>query len=66
MNTTTPKKPQNNEDLKKLLQQYNHILTPQNRQFINELIQKLDAGGDKNALQDLARRMQQATRQGKK
>lgn len=63
---TNPKKPQSNEDLKKLLQQYNHILTPQNRQFINELIQNLDAGGDKNALQDLAKRMQQAAGQGKK
>ncbi|NLF80745.1 MAG: hypothetical protein GX572_06105 [Clostridia bacterium] len=61
-----PQKPKNSADLKKLLQQYNHVLTPQNRQFINELIQNLDAGGDKNALQDLARRMQQATNQGKK
>jgi hypothetical protein len=63
---TTPKKPQSNADLKQLLQQYNHILTPQNRQFINEMIQTLDAGGDKNALQDLARRMQQAAKQNKK
>ena len=63
---TTPKKPQSNADLKQLLQQYNHILTPQNRQFINELIQNLDAGGDKNALQDLANRMQHATKQNKK
>ena len=64
--TNNPKPPQNGEDLKRLLKQYEHILTPQNKQFIMELIQRLDSGGDKSDLEDLAQRMQQATRQGKK
>lgn len=61
-----PKKPQNTVDLKKLLQQYDKILTPQNRRFIKELIEKLDAGGDKAGLEDLAQRMQKAAKQAKK
>lgn len=61
----TPKKPQNAADLKKLLSQYDSILTPQNKQFITELIQKLDSGGDKEGFEDLAKRMQKATKQPK-
>ena len=61
-----PKPPKNGEDLKRLLKQYEHILSPQNKQFINELIQRLDSGGDKAGLEDLAQRMQHASNQGKK
>ena len=57
---------QTRKDLKKLLKQYNNILTPQNKQFINELIQRLETGGDKAGLQDLAKRMQKAAKQAKK
>jgi len=62
----TPQKPQNTLDLKKLLQQYDKILTPQNKRLINELIEKLDNGGDKADLQDLAQRMQKSVKQAKK
>jgi hypothetical protein len=61
-----PQPPKNSEDLKRLFKQYEHILSPQNKQFINELIQRLDSGGDKSELEDLAQRMQKATNQGKK
>ena len=61
-----PQKPQNAADLKKLLKQYNNILTPQNKQFITELIQRLENGSDKAGLQDLAQRMQRAAKQAKK
>lgn len=61
-----PRKPQNSVDLKKLLQQYDKILTPQNKRFIKELIEKLDSGGDKAGLEDLAQRMQKAAKQAKK
>lgn len=60
-----PPKPKNAADLKKLLKQYGNILTPQNKQFIGELIQRLESGGDKAGLQDLAKRMQKAARQAK-
>ena len=60
-----PPKPKNAADLKKLLKQYGNILTPQNKQFIGELIQRLESGGDKAGLQDLAKRMQKAVRQAK-
>ncbi len=66
MNNTLPPKPQNAADLKKLLRQYQNILTPQNKQFITELIQRLEGGGDRAGLQDLARRMQRAAKQAKK
>ena len=62
----TPQKPRNTEDLKKLLKQYERVLTPQNKQFINELINKLDRGAGRNELQDLAARMQKAAAQQKK
>ena len=61
-----PQKPQNAADLKKLLKQYNNILTPQNKQFITELIQRLENGSDKAGLQDLAQRRQRAAKQAKK
>lgn len=56
MGNNMPQKPQNAADLKKLLKQYNNILTPQNKQFITELIQRLENGSDKAGLQDLAQR----------
>jgi len=62
----SPPKPKNAEDLKKLLQQYEKILTPQNKQFINELINKLESNADRNELQELAGRMRKATIQNKK
>ena len=62
----SPPKPKNAEDLKKLLQQYKKILTPQNKQFINELINKLESNADRNELQELAGRMRKATIQNKK
>ncbi len=62
----TPQKPRNTEDLKKLLKQYERVLTPQNKQFINELINKLDRGAGRNELQDLAVRMQKAAARQKK
>ena len=46
MGNNMPQKPQNAADLKKLLKQYNNILTPQNKQFITELIQRLENGSD--------------------
>ena len=66
MGNNMPQKPQNAADLKKLLKQYNNILTPQNKQFITELIQRLENGSDKAWLQDLAQRMQRAAKQAKK
>ena len=66
MGNNMPQKPQNAADLKKLLNQYNNILTPQNKQFITELIQRLENGSDKAGLQDLAQRMQRAAKQAKK
>ncbi len=66
MGNNMPQKPQNAADLKKLLKQYNNILTPQNKQFITELIQRLENGSDKAGLQDLAQRMQRAAKQAKK
>lgn len=62
----SPPKPKNAEDLKKLLQQYEKILTPQNKQFINELINKLESNADRNELQELAGRMRKATIQNKR
>jgi hypothetical protein len=62
----TPQKPQNTVDLKKLLQQYDKVLTPQNKRLINELIEKLDSGCDQDGLKDLAQRMQRAAKQTKK
>ena len=62
----TPQKPRNTEDLKKLLKQYERVLTPQNKQFINELLNKLDRGAGRNELQDLAVRMQKAAARQKK
>ncbi len=35
MGNNMPQKPQNAADLKKLLKQYNNILTPQNKQSLN-------------------------------
>ena len=66
MGNNMPQKPQNAADLKKLLKQYNNILTPQNKHFITELIQRLENGSDKAGLQDLAQRMQRAAKQAKK
>ena len=66
MGNNMPQKPQNAADLKKLLKQYNNILTPQNKQFITELIQRLENGSDKAGVQDLAQRMQRAAKQAKK
>ena len=66
MGNNMQQKPQNAADLKKLLKQYNNILTPQNKQFITELIQRLENGSDKAGLQDLAQRMQRAAKQAKK
>ena len=66
MGNNMPQKPQNAADLKKLLKQYNNIFTPQNKQFITELIQRLENGSDKAGLQDLAQRMQRAAKQAKK
>lgn len=59
-NIQRPRTPRDPEDLKKLLRQYEKVLTPQNKAFINELINKLEGGADKNELQDLAGRMRQA------
>ena len=66
MGNNMPQKPQNAADLKKLLKQYNNILTPQNKQFITELIQRLENGSDKAGLQDLAQRLERAAKQAKK
>ena len=66
MGNNMPQKPQNAADLKKLLKQYNNILTPHNKQFITELIQRLENGSDKAGLLDLAQRMQRAAKQAKK
>lgn len=56
----TPSPPRNAADLKKMLQQYGQMLTPENRSFITELISQLEQGGDQRALQDLAQRMNAA------
>lgn len=56
-----PQQPQNAADLRNLLQQFGDVLSPQNRQFIQELIVNLEQGGDQQKLMDLAARMQQAT-----
>ena len=66
MVTSTPKKPHNVTDLKKLLQQYGNVLTPQNKKFINELITKLENGANRGELQELADRMKKAADKNKK
>lgn len=66
MVNSTPKKPHNVTDLKKLLQQYGNVLTPQNKKFINELITKLENGANRGELQELADRMKKAADQNKK
>ncbi len=55
-----PQTPQSVQDLKQLLQQYSHILSPENKSFILELVEHLEQGGDQEALRQLAARMQQA------
>ncbi len=66
MATNNPDKPKNSNDLKKILKHYDNILTPQNKQFINELINNLEKGSDKNELQDLAKRMTKAANKAQK
>ena len=56
-----PKTPRDPEDLKRLLQQYDKVLTPQNKAFINELISKLENNATKDQLRELADRMRKAT-----
>ena len=55
-----PAKPTNVADLQNLLTQYGALLNPENKQFIQELIENLQQGGDQKSLVDLAARMQQA------
>lgn len=58
-----PAKPTSIADLQKLLSQYGGVLSAENTQFITELIEKLQSGGDRSALVDLAARMQKAADQ---
>lgn len=50
--------PQNVHDLRRLLDQYGGMLSPQNRSLIMEVIQNLEHGADTNSLQTLASRVQ--------
>lgn len=55
-----PGVPRDLGELKQLLQQYGPLLSAENRSFIQELIAKLEGGGDVSGLMELAGRMQQA------
>ena len=47
-------------DLRRLLQQYDGMLSPENRRLISSLIGELENGGDPQALANLAGQMQQS------
>ena len=52
-----PTPPQNVGDLRGLLRQYGNVLTPQNRQLLQDVITQLEKG-DKAALQSITARLQ--------
>lgn len=51
-------------DLRQLLTVYGGVLSPENRDFISELIDQLQNGGDQQQLMALAARMRQAASRG--
>ena len=60
-----PAVPRSAAELRQLLEVYGPWLTAENRAFINELLARLESGGDAAGLLELAQSMQQAANRGR-